>query len=186
MPAVPYQPIAQRGPGSWDEPKDSADAGDEGPNEEWVYWSMNIRAAFAAEKRWREEGRSAEEMIWGPDGNMIDRTKWEGKADVSLAYSNIQTLKPLIYTQPPQPIVRRRFGGDGREDPVSTMAAEVAQRLIQYHIDTTDFDNCMETARDAWLIPGRGNCRVLYDAQIEETTEAIADPGDRADRRGAG
>jgi len=145
-----------------------------GEQETWKYWGDMIKAAFKAEERWREEGVRAEELAFGKS-DIPFHQRVKGKSDVDLIYANIETLKPLVYATPPEPIVRRRFGGDGKDDPVARSASEIVQRLCQFHIDTTSYDKCMESARDAWLVPGRGTCRVLYRAHIEEKQIPVID-----------
>ena len=53
--------------------------------------------------------------------------------------------------------MQRRFRGDGKAtDETDILAAEVGQRLAQWILSTTRFDEAMEGVRDDWLIAARG------------------------------
>lgn len=148
---------------------------DEKPDETWAYWMKTIQAALAIEKTWRQEGEDAERRYFGDSSAPENRaTLMAGGlgGETNVAHSTIDTMKPVFYSQPPDPIVRRRFQGDGEDDPVDRIVAEVAQRVLQYLIDSTEFDSCMETARDDWLLPGRGWARVVYKAEVEQAQNA--------------
>lgn len=168
----PYSPTA---PTTAEEAGSAEDAERLTAADKHAYWLAQVRAGFKHEDRWRREGREAERLVWGSETTPFFEDE-AAKKQTNIIYSNIETLRPMIYSQPPEPIVRRRFMGDGTEDPVGRVAAEVAQRLAQTFIDTTRVDQTLETARDHWLIPGRASSRVFYRAHIETVTERHIDP----------
>ena len=159
------------------EPENSIEADQEEqsePDGQWQYWHKEIKAGLAYEKTSRRESRQAEKEVYGVPGQEFTDPS-ANKDDVHIIYSNQQTLRPMVYTQPPQPIIKRRFGGDGNGDPMDTMATEVLQRLAQYQIDRGNFDVAMESARDQYLAVGRGVSRVMYRCQIDKVAEMVAD-----------
>jgi hypothetical protein len=176
--AVPYE-AALSSPGMPDLiPETEADAAAQGDIEAMQFWDRQIRAALLFERRWRLEAQAAERLQFGPDDDPGQTSPEEAAAmnkindKVGLIHANIEVLKPLLYSETPQPIVRRRFMGDGTPlDHADVMVAEVGQRMALYLLDTEDFDGAMERARDDWLVAGRGVVRVIYKAEFEEAEQ---------------
>jgi hypothetical protein len=158
----------------YDNPESDTEANERGPDERALFWSRQIQAALVAERRWRNEATYAEDLYFGPDQDTGDRDPDAGKAGnpisetTSTVHGNIDVLKPLLFSETPTPVVQRRFRGDGKAtDETDLMATEVGQRLAQFILSTTRFDDAMEGVRDDWLIPGRGVARAFYKAQFE-------------------
>ena len=173
---VPFAPLDQM----QREPQADSEARDE--SERWSFWQQQINAALMYERRWRVEAEEAERLYFGADDDPgqlgeFDRKRNTAVSDkAALIHANVETLKPLLFSETPQPVVRRRFYGDGKDDEVALMAAEVGQRLAVYLLDMTDFDNAIKKARDDWLIAGRGAVRIRYEADIEVVPVEVA-PG---------
>lgn len=166
--AVPYAP--QRGD---DTPESGAEAAEQGPSEEAQFWQRQITTALMQERRWRSEAEAAEDMYFGPDEDSGQRDGPSGKAanpiseTTSTVHGNIDVLKPLLFSETPTPVVQRRFRGDGKAtDETDLMATEVGQRIAQWVLSTTRFDDAMEGVRDDWLIAGRGLARAFYKAEF--------------------
>jgi len=165
------EPFHEGGPAPH-EPESDQQAEQEGPDQNWKFWSEQLQAALAYENRWRTEAESCEEVYFGPDndpgkGGEADKSN-EITDNVALIHGTIDVLKPLVYSQTPTPIVRRRFRGDGQAPkPEERLAAEAGQRIASYLIEDDCFDRAMEQARDDWLIAGRGQARVKYSADVQ-------------------
>lgn len=164
-----YEP--QRG---YDVPESNEEAAQGGPDDQAQFWQKQIAAALMAERRWRTEAEHAEDLYFGPDEDPSVRDGEAGKAanpiseTTSTVHSNIDVLKPLLFSETPTPIVQRRFRGDGKAtDATDLMATEVGQRLAQWVLSTTRFDEAMEGVRDDWLVSGRGAARAFYKAKFE-------------------
>src|SRR5258706_11234510 len=103
------------------------------------YWIGEIAAARAREKDFRKEGRRVLEIY---NGDKKDSTPF------NILYSNTETLLPALYNNQPRPDVRRRFKS---EDPIGKATSQVAERVLEYSIDTngeeySPFDNVMADA----------------------------------------
>lgn len=166
---VPHQPIGD----SEQFPAETAqEAERRGPDEEWIFWDGQIKAGMAFERRWRTEAADAERMYFGEDKDPLasgsdDKTDPNKvKEETALIHANIDVLKPLVFSETPQPVIRRRFRGDGKTDETEIMMVEAVQRLAEYLLETERFDDAMEVARDDWLIAGRGAARVHYRADV--------------------
>lgn len=126
-------------------------------------WLNRIEGARRrpAWKDFIKEGELAEEIY---KGCKKDETPF------NILYSNTETLQPSLYSATPRPTVDRRFKTD---DPIGFMVAKVAQRLLEYLIDSNsdryqDFDSCVEGAVLDSLLSGRGALRVKYDAKVDD------------------
>lgn len=172
---VAYSPAAEFNDNGLPETDDEAEA--QGPTENWEFWNKQIAAAMVDERRARQEALEAEQLYFGPDndpgGSSTDQPSNRITDKQALIHANIDVLRPLVYSDTPTPVVRRRYRGDGRADATALMAAEAGQRIAQYLIDTSDFDHAMEGVRDDWLIPGRGAARAIYKATFETMTEMV-------------
>lgn len=175
---VPYQTVRELDAGRV--PESDAEAEHEGPDGNWKFWQEQISTALIHERRWRSEALDCERLYFGEDEDpgvegaedVGDRNRVTDK--VALIHANVDTLKPLLFSETPQPVVRRRFRGDGGQDETDLMAAEAVQRLASYMLDTEDFDGAMVGVRDDWLIAGRGAARVYYKADFANAT--VVDP----------
>ena len=164
-----FAPITEMLP---DVPESDQEAEAKGPDENAQFWQEQINAALVFERRFRKEAEHAEKLWFGPEADLgegdSESTSKSNRItdEVGMIHSNIEVLKPLVFSETPTPIVQRRYRGDGKSDETDLMAAEAGQRLAQWLVTTTDFDSAMERARDDWLIAGRGTARALYRAEF--------------------
>lgn len=71
---------------------------------------------------------------------------------MNMLWSNIETLKPALYSRVPKPDISRRFKD---RDPVARHACEVLERALSYSLDSYDFDAEMKSVVEDYLLPGR-------------------------------
>ena len=76
-------------------------------------------------------------------------------------WSTIRTAQPAIYSRVPTVIGKRRFDND---DPIGRTASLIVERLAPYLMECTNFDRSAVSARDDFLMTGRGILRVHFDA----------------------
>ena len=149
-------------------PETPEEAEEQGPDEDARFWKRQIEAALVHERRFRAEAVHCENLYFGEDNDVAQSRSGDAAAlnlvsdEVALIHANVDVLKPMIFSETPQPVVRRRWRGDGRFDETDLMAAEAAQRIATYMLDVEDFDGAMMGARDDWLIVGRGSARAIY------------------------
>lgn len=77
----------------------------------------------------------------------------------NLLWSNIQTLKPALYSKDPTPEVERRFKD---KDPVGLQASEVLERAATNMLALQHFGDAVRDAVLDRLLPGRGVLWVRY------------------------
>jgi len=129
-------------------------------------WLKRIQSSGNIEEQWR---KSADKIIDiyrddSKDGTVTN----ESKTDFNILWSNVQTLTPAIYSNTPNPDVRRRFKD---EDPTGREAADILNRGLSFSIDQYDFDEMMEAVVQDYLLPGRGIAKVEYVPVFEDTEE---------------
>jgi hypothetical protein len=124
-----------------------------------AFWLEELAMAGKREKDFCSEGEKLEMLYEG------------GKADqdqFNILYSNTETLAPAVYNSTPRPQVKRRFND---ADPKARAAAQVVQRLLEYHLDDglsdyATFDTLIESATLHALVPGRGITKFVYEAEV--------------------
>jgi hypothetical protein len=177
---IPFAPASELQTDINERPETEQEAEAAGPDELWEFWNKQISAALKHERRFRHEALEAENLYFGPEddpgaGSAVDGIAGKEITDLhALVHANIEVMKPLLFSETPTPIVQRRFRGDGKADATALFAAEAGQRLAQYLLTTTPFDDTMELVRDDWLIAGRGVARVVYKAKFEQVP--VLDP----------
>lgn len=120
---------------------------------------------FGSIEHWIEEIESAK-RTHGPYWDRVDAiTKKYKAADddsadsrkkdrrYNVLWSIVQTMQPLVYSQPPQPYVSRRHSD---RDPVGRDASMVLERTITYELEGHELHDALSEARDDYLLGSRG------------------------------
>lgn len=119
-------------------------------------WSKELKRADKHEKEFRTRAQKCIDVY------RDDKTRArDADPKMNLLWSNTETLRPALYSQPPQPVVNRRFA---QQDPIARMAAEVLERTIAFSIDSGlgDFDLFANQIINDYLLTGRSVDRVCY------------------------
>ncbi|MGE0853283.1 MAG: hypothetical protein AB7O44_27350 [Hyphomicrobiaceae bacterium] len=134
------------------------------------FWAEQIRMAGETEKDWRDDAKRIQHRYRneGPDGKRSRGTKFP------IFWSNVQVLKPNVYSATPRPDVRRRDRGS---NPVGNEAAAVIEAGLKYEIDNATFNAALEAVRDDMLVPGRGVAREVYAFDQVRRTDVLQQPG---------
>ena len=119
-------------------------------------WLDRIKLAGKWQKDWEERA-----------GKVIDRYRDQRKSHMleyhpkrfNILWSNIETLKPALYSNTPKPLATRRYKDN---DPVGREAAEILERSIEYVIDNQDFDDVVRDCLEDYLLPGRAVGKIIY------------------------
>lgn len=139
---------------------------------EGKFWAAQIEAASKAERDWRKDSERIQERY--------RNEKRRQKSTLPIFWSNVQVLKPAVYSATPRPDVRRRTI---HENPIikeiGRQAAIVVENGLRFEIDNATFNAAMESARDDMLIVGRGVVREVYEFdQVRRTPELVPPPVD--------
>lgn len=123
-------------------------------------WLDEIRRYTEEYKRWTERG---EAVIKRYRDERKDTTMSDARFNI--LWANVRTLKPAIYTKPPNPAVSRRFND---RDDVGRTASTILERTLDYEIKHyDDFNATLSHVVDDRLLPGRGVAWLRYEPKIE-------------------
>lgn len=138
------------------------------PSGKVKFWLSQIEQREKDQDKYIKDGRTAIKVY-----RTGSKAKGATDSDISrfnILAANVDVLMPATYSATPKPDVRRRFA---QADETGRIAAEVLERSLEYENDQFDVDHMMEAAVMDMLLPGRGTCRVMYEAETE-----TASPGD--------
>jgi hypothetical protein len=129
-----------------------------GGADEVVKWERELDEAWERERPFRKAAESAVRIYEGDE-----------KSPFNILYSNVETMRPAVYSAVPRPAAMRRFRD---KDPIAKAVAETLNRTLSYFLDTdsdeyTTFDTLMRVAVNDALVPGRGVTRFKYEGQID-------------------
>lgn len=129
-------------------------------------WKDELKRYEKVSKKFVEKGRKVEERY------LDDRTEYDtNETRFNILWSNVQTLKPAIFSRVPKPEVSRRFKDDS---PIARTACEIIKRVLSYEITQFgDYQSALENAVENRLLPGRGVAWVRYEPKIETVEEPL-------------
>jgi hypothetical protein len=82
----------------------------------------------------------------------------------NVLWSNIQVMKPALYSKPPKPEVSRKF--DTESDPARVAAMMMERNLDYFVCEHSAFDQVMNQCVLDRLLPGQGSAWVRYSANF--------------------
>lgn len=131
-----------------------------------LFWQDEVLRARKRHIDWRRRADTVLDVYRG-----ITDTPLES---FNILWSNTETLKGAVYSHTPRPEVTRRFLEV--DIPGNTMAM-VMERCLAYcqQLRGYEFDSAIESARDDYLLGGRGTVRVCYEAEIEDHETEVED-----------
>jgi hypothetical protein len=131
-----------------------------------AHWKTQIEQADKATDKWRKRAEKISKTYRDerPDQPGAATASDGGVAKrLNLFWSNVETLKPVIYSKTPVPIVERRFLD---KDTTGRVASTILERALRYEVAMSGFDATMRRCRNDYLIPGRGQAWVRYDPKF--------------------
>lgn len=140
------------------------------------FWHNELKAAEKREKAWRKRAQ-----------NVVDRYRDERDRDddserrTNILWSNTEVLKSILFQGIGNPDVRRRHPKKGKADRAARQCALALENALAYCRDDYDADAQVEFAVEDHLLAGRGQCWVVYDAEVteeapEDETDDAAEP----------
>lgn len=139
---------------------------------EGKFWADQIKAANKNERDWRKDADRVQERYRNEKSRQGYR-----QTTFPIFWSNVQVLKPNVYSSLPRPDVRRRaVHEDDARKALGKQAAIVVENGLKFEIDNAAFGQAMEAARDDMLIVGRGVVREVYAADTVRRPVERLDP----------
>ena len=133
---------------------------EKGEDTEVSRWSKEIDLALKRDKDWTADAEVAyktyrnDRRIAGEGGR--DHRK---KDTFNILWSNVETIRPALYSTVPRPDIRRRFQDD---DPIGKHVSEILERACSFTLEASKFHPRMKGAAQDLLLAGRGNVRLKY------------------------
>ena len=129
--------------------------------------------------KWVERSQKQQSDWYDSAEQIIQRYALEGSSSPSdnldsgdtfnILWSNVQTLKPALYSRMPKAAVERRFGD---QDPIARTACMILERACNYELECyPDFHSAMKASVLDRLLPGRGVAWVRYDPAFKEVDD---------------
>lgn len=139
------------------------------PSEVAAFWAAQLDDARKREKAYRKLARKVVKIYEAEEGVSIP---------FNILYANTETLLPVLYSQPPRPVVKRRQRSNN--DIKALMASRVSQRMLEYLLndglgESPGFDDLAQRSVLQALTAGRGIMRFKYEAEFEKITRPPAD-----------
>lgn len=128
------------------------------------YWLAEIEAAKTRGANWQKKGR---EVLKRYRDERDDSTKNQRK--VNILWANTEVLKAALFAQLGNPDVRRAFPKPGAENKIARTAALLLERALTSCGNMYDAEYQIECAVEDYLLPGRGQCWLEYEADLDET-----------------
>jgi hypothetical protein len=126
---------------------------------DWKYWKREITNARKYREDYDEEVEECTEIYENCTGDGVEYADER----YPIFWANVQTLRPLIYSNLPQADVRRRYGS---KNPVARLSSIMLERATNYFMETENATVAFEQARDDALIGGWGVVKVRFEANI--------------------
>lgn len=132
---------------------------------EYHKWVDEITLYDTEANKWMERGKKIVRRFKDERDGAVQKRG----ARYNVLWSNVQTMSPAIYDNPPKPNIERRSRD---QDDVGRIASEVLERSASYFIDKDNFDSIMRQVVQDRLLPGRGTAWIRYVPHfIPSTTE---------------
>jgi hypothetical protein len=123
-------------------------------------WIMEIKAAQKEDSSWIERANKVVQRY--SDERDSDKSKLKR---MNMLWSYTESQKPSVYSKTPTIQAERRFYD---QDPISKVGSLLVERCGRFTLDDHPFDEVMFLCRDDYLLPGRGQAWVRYDATFAE------------------
>lgn len=169
---------------TYNNPIESRDDFGDDPGSVARFWLQQLKLAEREDRRFIREGRQIVKRYRDERRDVMGIGR-RLSAKFNILWSNVETLKPILYGRTPKPDVQRRFKN---EDPVALMGAQILERALAYEDDLDEFNEVMEQVVEDRLLPGRGVARVFYEPTFGEPeddpdadTEGVSGGGDQED-----
>ncbi len=127
-------------------------------------WLSEIQLAERWSEKWQT--RSLKIVKRYKDERDSDNNYF-GENRYNIFWSNIQTLQPAIYQEPPKPQIERRWKD---ADPLGRIASQILERATTFAISSYDFDSLLKAVRDDYLLVGRGQAWLRYKPTYDTIT----------------
>ena len=143
---------------------DATSANQQTPEEIAGYWLEQIQVSGRKMKPYVARGKAIMRRYRNKRGLTTIGIPMSGRR-MNVLWSNVQTLKPVLYAQEPKANVSRR---NKTKDPIGRTASIVLENVLQNSIAMEDFNLVMNQVLDDRLLPGMGVSLVEYEPTLDD------------------
>jgi hypothetical protein len=146
-----------------------------------AFWLQQLKLAEREDRQFIRRGRK---IVQRYRNEMSRAATTRPPARFNILWSNVETLKPILYGRTPKPDVQRRHKNN---DAVARLGAEILERALSYEDDLDEFDDVMQCVVEDRLLAGRGVARVYYEPEFGDPEEdPDVEPEDSSDEAESG
>jgi hypothetical protein len=138
-----------------------------------AFWLQQLKLAEREDRKFVERGRAIVKRYRNEQPRAATTRR---PARFNVFWSNVETLKPILYGRTPKPDVERRHKNN---DAVARLGAMILERALAWEDDLDEFDDVMQSVVEDRLIPGRGVARVYYEPKWGDPEE---DPDEESEK----
>lgn len=128
------------------------------------YWHNQIDASLKREDKWRKRA----EVVICRYMDERDRDEADVERRINILWSNTEVLKSVLFDELGSPDVRRTFPQPGKLNKIARTSALVLERALVACGNRYDVAGEIEDAVTDYLLCGRGQGWIEYDAEIVE------------------
>lgn len=136
----------------------------------FAYWQKEIEESKNFQKNWEKLAQETVDIY----KDQASGSKYSDRR-YNILYSNVQTLRPLVFSFLPNPEIRRR---NLEKDKIARIVSELLERTIKCILEKEDADLKIGKSRDDDLLVRRGALRVGFKAntvKISNDEEVLTD-----------
>jgi len=142
-----------------------------GGHGKWQLWNLELESAKLYRESWLKE---VDEYY------RIYESQTEDIASLCddrypIMWANIQTLKPLIYSNLPLADIRKRYSN---KDAIARLSGVLLEKAVNYFLEMAGANKKLAKTRDDGLITGLGELKVRYEADIVKLGDDEGEEGD--------
>lgn len=142
------------------------------PKSEANFYLQQLKLAEDEDKDYVTRGRKIVQRY------RDERPETSKSIKFNVLWSNVETLKPILYARTPKPDVQQR---NRNGEAPARLGAMILERSLVYTDDLDEFDEVMDRVVEDRLLPGRGVARIYYEPEYGEEEE---DPDAELDDKG--
>ena len=129
-------------------------------------WRKKIGKAKSKLESWRAEAKKYFKIYEsGKSENETDEDS--DLKDFNILYSNTETLRSVVYNQPPKPRAVKKFKDN---NDVARNVVDVLERGLEFIVEDNDIDDVMRSRVNETLLSGFGQVRVRYEPKVMQET----------------
>lgn len=133
------------------------------------FWLQEIEAAGKRDEKWIRRARAVVKRY--RDEREFENASRDERR-INILWSNTDILKSALFQGIGNPDVRRRFPKRGRDEKITKQAALIMERGASFINDSYECETQIAAAVEDMVLPGRGQCWVVYDADVRTDPES--------------